>query len=80
MNKQKVDWPSFVASVAIILVASISLVLFPESGARFLADLYAFISGHFAFVYLLAGVATLGLLIWLATGRFGKVHLGAEDE
>jgi choline-glycine betaine transporter len=36
MSKQKVDWPSFVASVAIILVASISLVLFPESGTRFL--------------------------------------------
>ncbi len=80
MNKQKVDWPSFVASVAIILVASISLVLFPESGARFLADLYAFISGHFAFVYLLAGVATLGLLIWLAMGRFGKVRLGSDNE
>ena len=80
MNKQKVDWPSFVASVAIILVASISLVLFPERGARFLTDLYAFISGHFAFIYLLAGVATLGLLIWLAMGRFGKVRLGADDE
>jgi len=31
MNKQKVDWRSFVASVAIILVASLSLVLFPVS-------------------------------------------------
>ena len=65
MNKQKVDWPSFVASVVIILAASAALVLFPEDGAEFLTGLYGFISGHFAFLYLLAGVATLLLLIWL---------------
>jgi len=79
MTKQKVDWPSFIASVAIILTACISLVLFPESGARYLAGLYGFISGHFAFVYLLAGVATFALLIWLAMGRFGKVQLAADE-
>lgn len=66
MKKQKVDWPNFVASIAIILAASITLVLFPESGRSYLTDLYGFISGNFAFIYLLAGVATLSLLIWLA--------------
>jgi len=33
----------------------------------------------FAFVYLLAGVATISLLIWLAIGRFGKIRLAADD-
>jgi BCCT family betaine/carnitine transporter len=80
MTKQQIDWPSFIASVTIILVASISLVLFPESGATLLTYLYSVISGNFAFVYLLAGVATLSLLLWLAISRFGKIRLTAGDE
>ena len=80
MKKQKVDWPSFSASVAIILVASISLILFPESGGEFLKELYDLISSHFAFLYLFAGVATLLLLVWLAMGRYGEVRLASGDE
>ena len=80
MKQQKVDWPSFGASVTIILVASSGLILFPESGGELLIELYGFISGHFAFLYLFAGVATLLLLIWLAMGRYGKVRLASGDE
>jgi BCCT family betaine/carnitine transporter len=80
MKKQRIDWPSFISSVTIILVASITLVVFPESGAENLTALYGFLSGHFAFLYLSAGVATLLLLIWLAAGRYGKVRLAAGDE
>ena len=80
MSKQRVDWPSFIASVVIISAASLALVLFPEDGAELLTVLYGFISGHFAFLYLFAGVATLLLLIWLGVGRFGRVRLAAGDE
>ncbi len=80
MKKQKVDWPSFSASVTIILVASIGLILFPESGGEVLLELYGLISSHFAFLYLFAGVATLLLLVWLAMGRYGKVRLASGDE
>jgi BCCT family betaine/carnitine transporter len=79
MSKQKVDWPSFVASVIIILLACSSLIIFPESGAAFLTNLYSLISSKFAFVYLVAGVATLTLLIWLAASRFGHVQLTANN-
>jgi len=80
MKKQRVDWPSFISSVTIILVASITLVMFPESGAKNLTTIYEFLSGHFAFLYLSAGVATLLLLIWLAASRYGKIRLTAGDE
>ena len=80
MKNRNVDWPSFGASVTIILAASITLFLFPEEGNKFLTELYGIISGHFAFLYLLAGVATLSLLLWLAIGRFGKIRLSKDDE
>lgn len=78
--KHKVDWPSFGASVAIILLVSIPLVLFPESGGKILTELYGFISSNFGFLYLVAGTAVTVLLLWLALGRYGKIRLAAGDE
>ncbi|MCH8056454.1 MAG: BCCT family transporter [Proteobacteria bacterium] len=78
--KHEVDWPSFSAAVAIITLVSIPLVLFPESGGKVLAELYGFISSKFGFLYLIAGMAALILLLWLALGRYGKIRLAAGDE
>ncbi len=80
MKRQTIDWPSFIASVAIILAAAITLVAFPEQGARHLTALYDSVSGHLAFIYLLAGTATFSLLVWLAASRYGKIRLSAEEE
>lgn len=80
MNRKKVDWPGFTAAVALILAACIPLLLFPESGGQFLVELYSQVTTHFGFLYLLAGVAVLIFLLWLALGRFGKVRLAAGDE
>jgi BCCT family betaine/carnitine transporter len=76
----KVDWPSFSAAVAIIVLVSVPLVLFPESGSNFLAGLYAFISNQFGFLYLVAGIAVIVFLVWLALSRYGKIRLAAGDE
>ena len=78
--KHKVDWPSFCAAVAIIALVSTPLLLFPESGGKVLAELYGFISSKFGFLYLIAGMAALVLLLWLALGRYGKIRLAAGDE
>ncbi|MCH8228432.1 MAG: BCCT family transporter [Proteobacteria bacterium] len=78
--KHEVDWPSFSAAVAIITLVSIPLVLFPESGGKVLVELYGFISSKFGFLYLIAGMAALILLLWLALGRYGKIRLAAGDE
>ncbi len=78
--KHKVDWPSFSASVAIIVLVTTPLMLFPESGGRILTGIYGFISDKFGFLYLLAGVSALVLLLWLALGRYGKIRLAAGDE
>lgn len=78
--KHRVDWPSFIAASAIILGVSIFLVLFPDDGAGMLTELYGIISSQFAFLYLLAGMAALILMLWLALGRYGSVRLAAGNE
>jgi BCCT family betaine/carnitine transporter len=78
--KHEIDWPSFIASMVIIFGACIPLVLFPESGGNFLVGLYGQLTSHFGFLYLLAGLAVLILLTWLALGPYGKVRLASDDE
>ena len=80
MNNQKIDWPSFSASIALILAACIPLLILPESGGRFLTSLYGNVARHFGFLYLMSGLAVLGFLGWLALGRFGRVRLASGDE
>jgi BCCT family betaine/carnitine transporter len=66
--------------MVIIFGACIPLVLFPESGGSFLVGLYGQLTSHFGFLYLLAGLAVLILLTWLALGPYGKVRLASDDE
>jgi len=79
-KRARLDWPGFLASVGVILLACIPLILFPESGGEFLARTYGLLTRHFGFLYLLSGFAVLLFLLWLALGPYGKVRLSATDE
>lgn len=79
MEQSRVDWPSFAACVAIIAVVGITLLVAPDAAADKLNALYEFIAIEFGIFYLLASVAAIGFLTWLASSRFGRVRLGAED-
>ncbi len=79
-NNQQIDRVSFGACVSIIVLSCIPLIMFPDSGGTFLANLYNRIASELGFLYLLAGLAALGFLAWLAFGRYGKVLLGQHGE
>ena len=75
------DRVNFGATLVIILLVSIPLILSPESGAALVQQSYDFVASQFGWLYQLAGLSALGLLLWLAFGRFGQVKLGlAEDQ
>ena len=79
MDKSKIDWPSFIATVAMILIVCIPLALAGDKAAAFLHDVYRFISHRFGILYLLAAVGAVGFLLWLSLSRFGNVRLGDEE-
>jgi BCCT family betaine/carnitine transporter len=80
MKNSRIDWPGFLASIGVILAACIPLILFPESGSEFLVRTYSFLTRQFGFLYLLAGIAVLVFLLWLALGPYGRIRLAAADE
>ena len=80
MEQSRIDWPNFAACVAIIVLVCIPLAASPESGGALLQRAYDFIAQEFGIAYLLASVAAIGFLVWLASSRFGHVRFGEPDE
>lgn len=80
MEQQRIDWPSFGLCAAIILFVAVPLFVFPDESGVFLEASYTYISNQFGVLYLLASVAAIGFLAWLAISRFGNVRLGDTDD
>jgi BCCT family betaine/carnitine transporter len=80
VEQSRIDWPSFVACVVLILGVCIPLALFSDWAGVALQSLYDFIAAEFGIAYLLASVGAIGFLVWLAASRFGRVKLGDEDD
>jgi BCCT family betaine/carnitine transporter len=79
MEQTRIDWPSFGACVGIIVLVCIPLAAAPESAGTFLENLYNYIAVEFGIFYLVASVAAISFLIWLASSRYGTVRLGDAD-
>ncbi len=80
MVRGRVDWPSFLTCIAIVVLVSAPLAVFPEAGERLLTSSYDFIADRLGFLYVFAGFAVFALLVWLAFGRYGKVKLGRDED
>jgi BCCT family betaine/carnitine transporter len=80
LQNGKIDWPSFIIALAIIVGVCLPLVFAPETGGRLLQTTYNAIAANLGFLYLLAGCGALIMVSWLALGRYGSVVLGAPGD
>ncbi len=80
MEQKRIDWPAFATCVAIIVVVCVPLAVTAETASLVLEKLYDYVAREFGIFYLLASVAVIGFLVWLAASRFGGVRLGEPDE
>jgi BCCT family betaine/carnitine transporter len=79
MEQTRIDWPSFGACAGIIVLVCIPLAAAPDSAGSYLENLYNYIAVEFGIFYLVASVAAISFLIWLASSRYGAVKLGDAD-
>jgi len=80
MDQHRIDWPSFGTCVAVIALVCLPIVLAPDTAIIYLQSAYDWISRELGILYLLASVAAIGFLVWLAASRFGKIKLGQDDD
>ena len=80
MEQKQIDWATFATCLTIILVVCLPLAVFPGTGGQLILKSYEFIASEFGFLYMLAGVAVMVLLAWLAIGHYGSIVLGTDGD
>ena len=71
-----VFWPSLLA----ILSLCIPSMIWPQAGGEIVNAVRGWISSNFGWLYMVAALAAVGMLLWLATGRYAQVKLGGPDD
>ena len=80
MDKRLIDWPTFLGALILLLLVTVPLILFPESGKEFVSKANEFVTTQFGVLYLLVGLGIFFFLIYVAFSDNGRVRLGEEDE
>ncbi|WP_411955305.1 BCCT family transporter [Alkalibacillus sp. S2W] len=80
MRTRLIDWPTFIISFIVILAVVVPLIIYPEAGSVFVAQLNSVMSDRFGFLYLTMGLAIFFFLIFVAFSQNGQVKLGEEEE
>jgi len=80
IGDDRLDWRVFAPSLAVIAAVIVPLILFPQSGPAAVNAAFAFATGKFGWLYLLAGIAAVVFLVGLAFSSYGNVRLGGPDD
>ncbi|MEZ6135820.1 MAG: BCCT family transporter [Pirellulaceae bacterium] len=68
------------AACSVLLMVSVCFVLSEDSLLRFFGDLRDWIGRTFGWLYVATMSGFVVFAVWLATGRYGDIKLGADDE
>ena len=70
----------FLTCFTLLLALLVPMLIFPAIVSRLLQGSYELVSGTFGSLYLLSGLTTFAILIWLTFSPHGKVRLGSVEE
>lgn len=76
----KIDRGIFWSAVVALTLIITPLMIYPQSGKKVISDVLAWMTGTFGWLYLLVGISSFFVMMWLAFGPIGKIKLGDADE
>ncbi|GAA0437709.1 BCCT family transporter [Lentibacillus halophilus] len=79
MNKDLIDWPTFISALVLLLAVSIPLAVFPQAGKEIVNMANAFVTGNLGVLYLIFGLATFAFLTYVSFSKNGQIKLGDKD-
>jgi len=79
MKNAPVDKQVFWPALIVVVAAIVPLVVMPEASGAVLSQVFSFITHNLGFLFLWFTVASLGMLLWFAFGKYGSVRFGGED-
>ncbi len=77
--KGQLDWVSMLVPLGGILLLSVLFMAYPEATARVLDAIRGFLGNQGGTYYILIGLATLGISLYMAFSKYGRIRLGKVD-
>ncbi|MEX2963675.1 BCCT family transporter [Microbulbifer sp. TYP-18] len=75
-----IDKPTFFGSLALLLLVTVPLILFPEAGAEQVSAAKNFVTDKLGVFYLLLGVGAILFMIYIIFSDIGQIKLGTPEE
>ncbi|WP_444913748.1 BCCT family transporter [Microbulbifer sp. TRSA007] len=79
-TKDLIDKPTFWGSFALLLVATVPLILFPEAGSLWLLAAKDLVTEKLGVFYLLLGLGAMLFVLYIAFSDIGRIKLGGGKE
>ena len=80
MNKKKVDWVAVLVPLMSVLVVSALFVLRPDASKAVMERLRYFLGDKLGVYYILVGLTTFGVSMYVAFSKYGQIKLGKEND
>mgnify|MGYP000392105586 CR=1 FL=1 len=71
-----IDKPTFIGSLALLLLVTIPLIIWPVEGANWVKLARDFVVTHFGVAYLLLGIGAFIFMLYVSFSDIGKIQLG----
>ncbi|XNS77738.1 BCCT family transporter (plasmid) [Vibrio cyclitrophicus] len=78
-NDLKIDPRIFIPCITVIFATISYMIVFEQSARELIGVLFTYITNQLGFVYLWAGAAAFGFVLWLCFGRYSTVRFGGAD-
>jgi len=77
---ERIDWPTFIGSFALLLIVAVPLILFPVAGKEWVNYAKNIVVDNFGVLYLMLGVGAMGFMLYVTFTDVGQIKLGAPED
>ncbi|MDQ0298059.1 BCCT family betaine/carnitine transporter [Salibacterium salarium] len=78
MNKNIIDWPTFIGALLLLIIIAGPLIIVPEFGEKVVTASNTFVSKNLGVIYLLIGMLLFVFLLYIAFSQYGRIVLGSR--
>ena len=79
-DRSRIDWMITLVPFVLIVVLALLFFLLPDASNAVLGSIRTFLGDSFGLYYLLIGLGTAVMSLYIALSRYGRIVLGAPDE
>ena len=77
---KELDWPLILIPIVVIIALCVVFILSPEQSTQLMDAVRGFLGNELGFFYLIMGLGTMLITLYIAFSRYGKIKLGSLNK